>query len=210
MSVTVVTFSVAAGTAGQRRRRVLLAAMLAVLVCQPSLSQTFTLEHRSDTLSVVVLTSGGGQRDEWPLPYPVYRFQTADVDGDGTPNALVGVVKSTRFHPEVARRLFVFKPVRGRVRPLWLGSKLGGVLHDFHFADGLLTALEQSPAGGWALTQYRWEQFGFTFVRFLLKDVARETAARWFTQMKMADKADGQADQKTARKADGPAFQSQE
>jgi len=38
--------------------------------------------------------------DRWALPYPVYRLETGDVDGDGNTDALVGVIKGTRFHPE--------------------------------------------------------------------------------------------------------------
>ena len=72
--------------------------------------------------------------NDWRLPYPVYQFQTGDVDGDGRADAMVGVVKSTRFYPEKARRLFIFKQVistaahsKGQVkaRPLWLGSEAG-------------------------------------------------------------------------------------
>ena len=33
--------------------------------------------------------------NDWRLPYPVYQFQTGDVDGDGRADAMVGVVKST-------------------------------------------------------------------------------------------------------------------
>ena len=47
--------------------------------------------------------------NDWRLPYPVYQFQTGDVDGDGSEDAMVGVVKSTRFYPERGRRLFIFK-----------------------------------------------------------------------------------------------------
>src|SRR5258708_7328270 len=34
---------------------------------------------------------------EWKLPYPVYHFECADIDGDGTDDILVGVVKATKF-----------------------------------------------------------------------------------------------------------------
>ena len=35
--------------------------------------------------------------NDWRLPYPVYQYQEGDVDGDGRVDAMVGVVKSTRF-----------------------------------------------------------------------------------------------------------------
>lgn len=73
--------------------------------------------------------------NEFRLPYPVYRFCTGDVNGDGSPDALVGVVKRTRFHHEMGRRIFIFKQVDGKVRPLWMGSKLGGILQDFRVVE---------------------------------------------------------------------------
>ena len=50
--------------------------------------QGFTLRKEHDSLYWL---------NDWRLPYPVYQFQTGDVDGDGRVDAMVGVVKSTRF-----------------------------------------------------------------------------------------------------------------
>ena len=71
-------------------------------------AQTFSLRQINDTCNVLVLTTDS-MSDEWLLPHPVYQFRTGDVDGDGVEEALVGVVKSTRFYPEKGNRLFVFK-----------------------------------------------------------------------------------------------------
>ena len=117
--------------------------------------------------------------NDWRLPYPVYQFQTGDVDGDGRADAMVGVVKSTRFYPEKARRLFIFKQVistaahsKGQVkaRPLWLGSKLGGILEDFRYVApaegdsmGRIRALESTTDSLYVVTDYRWESFGMKF-----------------------------------------------
>ena len=87
-------------------------------------AQAFTLKKEHDSLYWL---------NDWRLPYPVYQFQTGDVDGDGREDAMVGVIKATRFYPEKARRLFIFKEVNGKARPMWLGSKLGGILEDFRF-----------------------------------------------------------------------------
>ena len=67
---------------------------------QRSEQEGFTLRKEHDSLYWL---------NDWRLPYPVYQFQTGDVDGDGRVDAMVGVVKSTRFYPEKARRLFIFK-----------------------------------------------------------------------------------------------------
>jgi len=59
-------------------------------------AQTFTLQRQTDSLYVLTLTTDS-TRNQWQLPYPVYRMETGDVDGNGTIEALVGVIKPTRF-----------------------------------------------------------------------------------------------------------------
>ena len=114
------------------------------------------------------------------LPYPVYRFCTGDVDGDGSTDALVGVVKNTRFHQEVARRIFIFKQVDGKVRPLWLGSRLGAELVDFRFVDGCIRALETDGKGKYAVIDYEWKDFGPAFKRFIVKNTNQKNAIKQF------------------------------
>jgi len=114
------------------------------------------------------------------LNYPVYRFCMGDVDGDGSIDALVGVVKSTRFHQEVARRIFIFKQVDGKVRPLWLGSRLGAELVDFRFVDGCIRALETDGKGKYAVIDYQWKDFGPAFKRFIIKNTNQKNAIKQF------------------------------
>lgn len=143
-----------------------------------SLAQNFTLERQTDSLYVLTLTTDS-LRHQWRLPYPVYRMETGDVDGNGTIEALVGVIKSTRFYPEKGRRLFIFKNYEGLVRPMWLGSKLGGTLQDFHFRNGCVRSLETNAKGEYTVAEYRWSGFGVAFERYLIRNVdeakARET-----------------------------------
>jgi len=110
----------------------------------------------------------------------VYRFCTGDVDGDGSIDALVGVVKKTRFHQEEGRRIFIFKQIDGKVRPLWLGSRLGATLVDFRFVDGCIRALETDSKGKYGVTDYRWNDFGPAFERFIIKDTDLKTASKYF------------------------------
>jgi hypothetical protein len=120
--------------------------------------------------------------NEWRLPYPVDQFQTGDVNGDGSEDALVRVVKATRFDPHMRRRLFVFKQVGGKVRPLWLGSRLGGTLCNFRFDDGRVRSLETTADSLYVVADYRWEGFGLQFERYLAKGVDRATADSLFAE----------------------------
>lgn len=137
-------------------------------------AQTFQLRKEHDSLFWL---------NEWRLPYPVYRFQTGDVDGDGHADAMVGVVKATRFYPEKGRRLFIFKQVKGKVRPLWLGSRLGGILQDFRFVgNGHIRSLETTAYGQYVVSEYRWGSFGMAFDHYIVKGTDRKTAYKYFIQ----------------------------
>lgn len=135
------------------------------------LSSPFTLHHHNDSLYTL---------NDWRLPYPVYRFCTGDLTGDSIPEAMVGVIKGTRYYPEPARRLFIFKLVNGKARPLWMGSKLGGILQDFRYIDGRIRSLETTTDGRYVVAEYRWQDFGMVFDRFLLKNASQEEALQFF------------------------------
>ena len=158
-------------------------------------SQGYELRKEHDSLYWLRAT-GGRKADEWRLPYPVYQFQTGDVDGDGSMDAMVGVIKKTRFYP-LGKRLFIFKQIdakatasmhrRKLVRPLWLGSKLGGNLEDFRFvapADGdslgRIRALESTTDSLFAVSDYKWSGFGMKFDHLIIKGVDKETALKHF------------------------------
>ena len=120
--------------------------------------------------------------NDWRLPYPVYQFQTGDVDGDGIEDAMVGVIKPTRFYPEKGRRLFIFKQVNGKARALWLGSKLGGFLEDFRYTDSKIRALETTTDSLYVVSEYRWGRFGMNFDHFIIKGTDHKTALKYFNQ----------------------------
>ena len=108
---------------------------MGLFCCLHLQAQTFRVETVNDSLSWLILQTDSTS-DRWQLPYPVYQFQVGDVDGNGVDDAVVGVIKKTRFHRELGRRLFIFKNYRGHIRPLWMGSKLGGELVDFRVVKG--------------------------------------------------------------------------
>ncbi len=150
-------------------------------LCTGLCAQTFALERANDTCSVLVLTTDS-LSDEWRLPYPVYQFRVGDVDGDGVEEALVGVVKATRFYPEPGNRLFVFKNRDGRIRPLWLGSRLGEELVDFCVADGKLVSIEKCRNGQYNLNEWEWSRFGPRFLRYIITNVTAEEVKQTFYQ----------------------------
>ena len=179
--------------------------MLIVSICQAQglktqTPQTFELRQENDSLYWLGV-KGGSKSDAWRLPYPVYQFQTGDVDGDGSEDAMVGVIKGTRFYPEKARRLFIFKQIDGhtaageackKARPLWLGSKLGGILEDFRFVEpadtadgdrrGIIRALESTTDSIYVVSDYVWSGFGMKFDHYIIKGVDKLTAIKTFSQ----------------------------
>lgn len=137
-------------------------------------AQGFFLQRQSDSLSWLCLEQEGVV-SRWKLPYPVYRLQVGDVNGDGLDEAMVGVFKSTRYYPP-GRRLFIFKNVRGKIRPMWMGAKLGGILEDFRFVGGRVRSLETTTDGLYVVAEYEWDDFGLHFVRFLATGITRPEA----------------------------------
>lgn len=132
----------------------------------------FTLRKVNDSLYYL---------NDWKLPYPVYRFETGDVDGDGKPDALVGVIKKTRFHREEGHRIFIFKEVNQKARPLWFGSKLAGLLQDFRYREGgIVRSLEAWSDGRYSVAEWRWKDFGLSFERYLIHRTDKKTAIKYF------------------------------
>ena len=93
---------------------------------------TLALRRISDTLNIIEHFDGDSVISQWELRFPVYRFDYGDLNGNGVNEIVVGVTKKTRYWEE-GNRLFIYKLYNGRlIRPLWLGSRLGGDILDFH------------------------------------------------------------------------------
>ena len=136
-------------------------------------AQSFELRKEHDSLY---------WHNDFRLPYPVYQFQTGDIDGDGIEDAMVGVIKSTRYYPEKARRLFIFKQINKKARPMWMGSKLGGILEDFRYTDGKIRALESTTDSLYVVSDYKWSGFGMAFDHHIIKGTDKQTAIKNFSQ----------------------------
>lgn len=147
-----------------------------VALCLPAGAQTFSLKQLADSVFLLRLAQDGDTATH-RLPYPVYRLQQGDLNGDGVPEVMVGVIKATRFYPQPARRLFIFKNYHGQIRPLWLGSRLAGILEDFCYHSGAVVSLEHNAANRWYVCRYVLAKFGLRFDSYILSDVD-ETLAR--------------------------------
>ena len=145
-------------------------------------AQTFSLQVENDSLAYLVLRTDS-TTDRWRLAFPVYQMCTGDVDDDGQQDALVGVVKSTRFDKKAARRLFIFKNHKGHIRPLWMGSQLGGILHDFKIVNGRVFTLQATTDGQYVVLEHVWRKFGLGAQRFIVKGVPHEEALQVFEHL---------------------------
>lgn len=132
--------------------------MIAFIFAPQTRAQQFSIKQVNDSLWNLTLTVDG-DTSLWHLKYPVYRFATADINGDGSVDAVVGVYKASRFFTTPNRRVFIFKNYEGLIRPLWLGSRLSGELVDFNVVDNKVRAIEKAK-DRFVVSDYSWNGFG--------------------------------------------------
>lgn len=144
------------------------------------------VQQLTDSTSRLVHVNKEGDSAFWPLPYPVYHAEVSDIDGNGTKEILVGVIKSTRFDTIKAKRVFVFKIIDDHIRPLWLGSRLGMPIEDFtiHKVDSTnrLFTIEHEPSKDFAVGEYEWDRFGFKFIRYVARNCSFREAKSYLNE----------------------------
>jgi len=132
------------------------------VVLDPSAERTLAVYH--------------GPRRVWqdvPKRWQPWKLVTADVDGDGRREIIVGLKKGTRYFPRPHNCLFVYSIQGERVIARWLGSSLGKPFTDFAFGnlDGdraeELASLEAPRNGRRTVTVFSWSGFGFEVDRHL-------------------------------------------
>jgi hypothetical protein len=95
-----------------------------------------------------------------------WKIQVCDVDGDKKPDISIGVYKTTLFHPEMAKRPFIYNWENGFISPKWLGSRLSQPLDDYVFCDvdkdGMdeIIAIENTVDNKKVIGVYKWKGFG--------------------------------------------------
>jgi hypothetical protein len=120
------------------------------------------------------------------LKYPIYHFELGDVDRDGKTDILLGVIKTTRFHPEMQKRLFIYKIDEGRIRPMWMGSHINHEIVDFRYIKrpglSLIRAVEKINNTQYILSEYQWKGFGLSLIRNISGTLEKNTAYAKFNQ----------------------------
>jgi hypothetical protein len=114
---------------------------------------------------------GGGLHPVWrQSKLNPWKLRTADVDGDGRREIVVGVWKKSPKDPVMAKRTFFYTWNGRRMLPKWLGSRLSRRFDDFTLADvnrdgwDELVSLEVAPKGRHRIAAYRWHSFGFEWL----------------------------------------------
>jgi hypothetical protein len=96
-----------------------------------------------------------------------WKVQTCDVDGDGIPEVSFGVYKTSRFHPVMAKRPYIYDLRENGISPKWRGSRLSRPFDDYIFADinydgaDEIISIEHLADGRKAVNSYAWKGFGF-------------------------------------------------
>jgi hypothetical protein len=119
------------------------------------------------------------------IPYSVYHFELGDIDNDGIPDILLGVIKTTHFHPEMAKRLFIYKIDNGRIRPMWLGSKISHEIVDFRFISvkkkSFVKSIEKEQNNTYLVAEYKWKGFGLALVKYICRYTNKDQAYETFS-----------------------------
>lgn len=95
------------------------------------------------------------------------KVQAGDINGDGVMELAVCVYKTAEFHPVPAKRPFFYDIVKGRLEPVWLGSRLARPFADYIIADAdeddidEIISIEFLENGSKMIAVYDWKGFGF-------------------------------------------------
>jgi hypothetical protein len=118
----------------------------------------------------------------WDLPYPVYHFEIGDVDGNGTKDIAVGIIKTARYDSIARKRIFLFQLQEGSIIPLWLGSRVSQPLQEFALfpvsEKSNVRTIELEQDGSYLVAEYEWYGFGLSFVRYIMRNSGLGKARR--------------------------------
>lgn len=89
-----------------------------------------------------------------------------DVEGDGSPEAIVTLRKRAKFDPVTENRLHVYAIEDGQCVPVWRGTRLAGRFERLAVAGERLLVLERVGAGR-RVASYCWYGFGYRLEKTL-------------------------------------------
>jgi len=121
-----------------------------------------------NTLTLTVYRNNEKLWEGIPKKWKPWKLETADVDGDGILDIILGVYKKTNFFSYPHNCLFVFGWNGKEVFPKWLGSRLSKPFVDFTFAEtdekkgAELISIEKIDGKNYCIVVYMWCGFGFT------------------------------------------------
>lgn len=96
-----------------------------------------------------------------------WKVQICDVDGDGKIEISLGVYKTAKFHPIMAKRPYIYDWNGRQLVPKWRGSRLSKPFTDFIFVDidgdeeDEIISIELLSNGQKVINTYNWKGFGF-------------------------------------------------
>ncbi len=95
-----------------------------------------------------------------------WKLDVGDVDGDGSPDFAIGIVKPTRFIKKPHSTVFFYTFDGKHLTKKWLASSLGRPLIDFCLGPPTkkgrsLWTLERTSGGKVAASYGKWSGFGF-------------------------------------------------
>jgi len=105
-----------------------------------------------------------------------WRIYSCDLDGDGIRKLCLGVNKTTRFDKTIANRLYVYGRSKGRIYPVWFGTRLGLPFSDFAVCDidrdGIdeIITLSREKNGNKMLVSYKHGDFNFDMTGIIEPD----------------------------------------
>jgi hypothetical protein len=135
----------------------------------------------SKGFKISLVNSQGEESDRIIFNYQLYHLDTADVNGDGRTEVLIGLIKTTEFDRQEKKRLFILRIDEGQLRPLWLGSKVCQQLIDFKTTtNGVVRTLEKTKAGNYAIGIYEWQGFGLTLIKYISDEKSYDEAITIF------------------------------
>lgn len=113
------------------------------------------------------------------LPYEIFRFEEADINGDGQVEYLIGAIKKTPLDTFLRKRINIWKVENNQIVPMWLGSKMPQPLYDFEIQRSpkfRILTIEYERDGLFLVAEYEWRSFGLKFIRYLQREILLKQA----------------------------------